>query len=69
MDDHTYRWRRRTPKRGMRYRIGLFLLLTGLALEIGGVVSLDIWFAFSGLVVIALGALLVFKTAWRATEG
>ena len=28
-----------------------------------------LWFAFSGLVVIALGATLVFKTAWRATGG
>jgi hypothetical protein len=45
------------------------LLLVGAGLEIGGVASRDLWFALSGLLVIALGATLVFKTAWRATGG
>jgi hypothetical protein len=68
--DKVYRWRRPRPsKLRVRYRIGLLLLLAGAGLEIGGVLSRDVWFAFSGLVVIALGALLVIKTAWRATEG
>ena len=68
--DETYRWRRPRPsKRRVRYRIALLLLLVGAGLEIGGVAGRDIWFAFSGLMVIALGATLVFKTAWRATEG
>jgi hypothetical protein len=69
--DQTYRWRRptRPPKRGVRYRIALLLLLVGAGLEIGGVASRDLWFALSGLLVIALGATLVFKTAWRATGG
>jgi hypothetical protein len=68
--DQTYRWRRPRPsKRGVRYRIALLLLLAGAGLEIGGVASRDVWFAFSGLMVIALGATLIFKTAWRATGG
>jgi hypothetical protein len=40
MDDETYRWRPRPPKRNVRYRIALLLLLVGLGLEIGGVLSL-----------------------------
>lgn len=68
--DETYRWRRpRPPERGLRYRIALLLLLAGAGLEIGGVAIRDVWFALFGLIVIALGALLVFKTAWRATGG
>jgi hypothetical protein len=68
--DEIYRWRRPGPsRRRLRYRIALLLLLAGAALEIGGIASRDVWFAFAGLMVIALGATLVFKTAWRATEG
>ena len=69
--DETYRWRRPQgrPSARVRYRIALLLLLAGAGLEIGGVASRDLWFAFSGLMVIALGATLVFKTAWRATGG
>ena len=69
MDDETYRWRPRPPKRNVRYRIALLLLLVGLGLEIGGLLSRDVWFAFAGLLVLALGATLVFKIAWRATGG
>jgi hypothetical protein len=68
--DETYRWRRPRPsRRRVRYRIGLLLLLAGAGLEIGGVVSRDLWFAAAGLIVLALGATLVIKTAWRAIEG
>jgi hypothetical protein len=68
--EEIYRWRRPRPSRlRLRYRIALLLLLAGLGLEIGGVASRDVWIAFSGLIVIALGATLVFKTAWRATGG
>jgi len=66
--DETYRWRPGPSARRVRYRIGLLLLLAGLALEIGGVVSRDLWLAVAGLIVIALGAALVIKTAWRAIE-
>ena len=50
------------------YRIALLLLLIGVGLEIGGIAGQDVWFAFSGLLVIALGVTVAFKSAWRSTK-
>jgi hypothetical protein len=62
-----YDWTRPTsPLRQLGYRIALLLLLVGLGLEIGGIAGRDIWFAFSGLLVIALGATVAVKSAWRS---
>jgi hypothetical protein len=62
-----YDWRRPgSPLSRLGYRIALLLLLVGAGLEIGGIVGQDVWFAFSGLLVIALGATVAVKSAWRS---
>jgi hypothetical protein len=57
-----------SPLRTLGYRIALLLCLIGVGLEIGGIAGQDVWFAFSGLVVIALGAAVAIKFAWRSTK-
>lgn len=62
-------YRVRAPKPANRvigYRLALLLILIGVGIEAGGIFNQDVWFAFSGLVIIALGAIIAYKSAWRA---